>query len=171
MNSFPVRLLILVAVHAAAFAAFWAIVAFGLVDQSSLAQAVLERLNGEPARIEMRLDDLRGQMLVTGAAAIGLAAVFGLVWLVLIQIKPPFDDKSARAKMGSWAALLLAALAAAAGAGWYLLVSAPIAQQLANGVPLQATVIAAALAIVGYWLGTGLGAPASCKVAVPGFGR
>lgn len=169
-SNLPVRLALALGANVGAFAAFFGIAKFGMADQSSLAQSVLERLQDDPAGLQIRVEDLSGQLLTVGAVAIGIAFVLTVVWLILLETSPPVGDASARAKRQPWAGLLIGTALASAGAGWALLINAPIAEQLASGITITGTAAAVALAMVGYWLGTGLGAPRSCKVAVPGFG-
>ena len=165
-----VRLALALGANIGAFAVYFGIVKFGIADQSSLAQSVLERLQEDPAGLQLRVDDLSGQLLTVGAAAIGISFVLAVIWLILLETNPPVGDASARAKRQPWAGLLIGTVLASAAASWALLINAPIAEQLAGGVAITGTAAAVALAVVGYWLGTGLGAPRSCKVAVPGFG-
>jgi hypothetical protein len=165
------RIVVLLVANAVVFLLFWAFVGFSLVDQDSLSLSVLDQLDGNPVSIERRLATMRAQMLTAGSAAIGVAAVLGVVWLVMLQLDPPIGDKTARTKRGSWAVLWIVGVVAALASGWLLLVGAPISAELADGVPFKAAAAAAFLATIGYWVGTGLGAPTTCKVAVPGFGR
>jgi hypothetical protein len=165
-----VRLALALGANIGAFAVYFGIAKFGIADQSSLAQSVLERLQEDPTGLQIRVDDLSGQLLTVGAAAIGISFVLAVIWLILLETNPPVGDASARAKRQPWAGLMIGTVLASAAASWALLINAPIAEQLASGVAITGTTAAVALAMVGYWLGTGLGAPRSCKVAVPGFG-
>ena len=165
-----VRLALALGANIGAFAVYFGIAKFGIADQSSLAQSVLERLQEDPTGLQIRVDDLSGQLLTVGAAAIGISFVLAVIWLILLETNPPVGDASARAKRQPWAGLLIGTVLASAATSWALLINAPIAEQLASGVAITGTAAAVALAMVGYWLGTGLGAPRSCKVAVPGFG-
>ena len=167
-SNLPVRLALVLGVNVVAFGAFFAATKFGIADQSSLAQGVLDRLQDDPYGLQRRVDDLAGQLLAVGAAAIGFA--LAVIWLIMLEARPPVGDASARAKRQPWAGLLVATVLAASGAGWALLINAPIAELLASGVGVTGIAIAVVLAVIGYWVGTGLAAPRSCKVAVPGFG-
>jgi hypothetical protein len=169
-SNLPVRLALVLGVNVVAFGAFFAATKFGIADQSSLAQSVLVRLQGDPDGLQIRVDDLAGQLLAVGAAAIGIAFALAVIWLIMLEASPPVGDASARAKRQPWAGLLVATVLAASGAGWALLINAPIAELLASGVGVTGIAFAVVLAVIGYWVGTGLGAPRSCKVAVPGFG-
>ena len=170
-SNLPVRLALALGANVGAFAIYFGIVKFNLADQSSLAQPVLERLQDDPAGLLIRVEDLSGQLLKVGAAAIGIAFVLTIVWLIMLETSPPVGNVQARAKRQPWALLLIATVLASAGIGWAMLINAPIAEQLASDVTITGTAAAILLAVVGYWLGTGFGAPRSCKVAVPGFGR
>lgn len=171
MNSnILVRLALALGANAAAFGIFFAFAKFGMADQGNLSQTVLENLQDNPMGVQVRIDDLVGQLITMGAAAIGIAFVLAVVWLMLVELNPPVGDMSARAKRNPWAGLLILTVIGAIAAGWLLLINAPIAASLASGVTVTGTAVAMVLAIIGYWLGTGLGAPRACKVAVPGFG-
>jgi hypothetical protein len=170
-NNLFVRLALALGANVGSFVIYFGIVKFGMVDQSSLGQSVLGRLQDDPDGLQFRLEDLNGQLLTLGAAAIGISFLLAVIWLILLETSPPVGDVSARAKRQPWAGLLIGTVLASAGAGWALLIHAPIAEQLASGVTVTGTAAAVAMAIVGYWLGTGLGAPRSCKVAVPAFGK
>lgn len=169
-NNFPVRLALALLANLVAFAAFFGVARFGLATQASLSQAVVTRLENNPRGLQLRVDDLAGQLLIMGGSAIGMAFVFAVIWLTLVHLNPPAGDLSARAKRQPWAVLLIVTVLVAIGAGWMLLINAPIATQLADDVGITGTAAAVLLALLGYWLGTGLGAPRGCKVAVPGFG-
>lgn len=171
MNSnILVRLALALGANAAAFGIFFLFAKFGMADQGNISQAVLENLQDNPMGVEVRIDDLVGQLITMGAAAIGVAFVLAVVWLVMVEMKPPVGDVTARAKRQPWAGLLILTVIGAIAAGYLLLIDAPIADSLASGVGVTGTSVAVLLAIIGYWLGTGLGAPRACKVAVPGFG-
>lgn len=166
-NNFPIRLASALMVHLAAFAVFFGFAKFGMATNASLSQSVLARLQDNPSALQARVDDLFGQLLVIGGAAIGLAFVLAVVWLVLVHLDPPAGDLSARAKRRPWAVLLTITVLAAIAVGW---LNAPSATQVADNVGFTGTAAAVVLALLGYWLATGLGAPRSCRVAVPGFG-
>jgi hypothetical protein len=170
-SNLPVRLAMALGANIGAFAVFFGIAKFGLADQSSLAQPVLERLQDDPLGLQVRIDDMVGQLITMGAAAIGIAFLMAAIWLILVEMKPPVSDATAKAKRQPWAGLLIATVLAAAAAGWALLINAPIAVQLASDIPVTGTAAAVVLALAGYWLGTGLGAPRTARIAVPGFGR
>lgn len=169
-SSILVRIALALGANAAAFGIFFAFAKFGMADQGNIAQAVLERMQDNPAGLQVRIDDLVGQLITMAAAAIGFAFVLAAVWLLMVEINPPVGDASARAKRQPWAGLLIVTTIGAIVGGWILLINAPIAESLASGVGVTGTAVATFLAIIGYWLGTGMGAPRSCKVAVPGFG-
>ena len=164
---FP-RLLGVLAIFAVMAALFWAIVHFAFGTQDALNAALVERLDGDPARVQAYLDELAGTLLTAGIAGLLAAAVLACLWLVLIDRSPPYGDKSARSKRGSWAGLLILALLILVALFWFLVIGAPIAETLASGLSLNATLAAVALAVIGYWLATALFAPASTKVAIPG---
>lgn len=170
-SNLPVRLAMALGANIGAFAAYFGIAKFSLADQASLAQPVLERLQDDPAGLQIRVDDLSGQLITVGAAAMGIAFVMAAIWLIMVDMNPPVSDATARAKRQPWAGLLIGTVVLAAAAGWALLINAPIAEQLASGISVTGTAAAAGLALVGYWLGTGLGASRTAKIAVPGFGR
>lgn len=171
MNSnILVRLALALGANVVTFGIFFLFARFGMADQGNISQAVLENLQDNPMGVQVRIDDLVGQLITMGAAAIGVAFVLAVVWLVMVEMNPPVGDVTARAKRRPWAGLLILTVIGAIAAGWMLLIDAPIADSLANGVGVTGTAVAVLLAIIGYWLGTGLGAPRACKVAVPGFG-
>ena len=99
-----------------------------------------------------------------------LSAVLACVWLSMIHRYPPYGDKSARSRRGSWSALLLAALVGCLGLFWERLIGASVADLLAPGAPVKAAVVGASAVLVGYWASTALFVPVSTKVAVPGGG-
>jgi len=169
-SSILVRIALALGANAAAFGIFFAFAKFGMADQGNIAQTVLERMQDNPTGLQVRIDDLVGQLITMGAVAIGFAFVLAVVWLMMVEINPPVGDASARAKRQPWAGLLIVTTIGAIAAGWLLLINAPIAESLASGVGVTGAAVATVLAIIGYWLGTGMGAPRSCKVAVPGFG-
>lgn len=164
---FP-RLLGVLAIFAALSAVFWAIVNFGLAKQEGLAGDLIERLDGDPSRIQAYLDEMISSILLAGIGALLAAALLACTWLVIIDRNPPHGDRSARAKRGSWAGLMLLSLAVAGALFWFKLIGAPIAETLAPNVPLSAATAGLVLVALGYWIGTGLFAPQSTKVAVPG---
>jgi hypothetical protein len=170
ISNILVRLALAMGANVATFSIFFLFARFGMADQGNISQAVLENLQDNPMGVQVRIDDLVGQLITTGAAAIGVAFVLAVVWLVMVEMNPPVGDVTARAKRQTWAGLLILTVIGAIAAGWLLLIDAPIANSLASGVAVTGTAVAVLLAIIGYWLGTGLGAPRACKVAVPGFG-
>jgi hypothetical protein len=147
---------------------FWCIVHFGLTTQNSLAPDLIERLDGDPLRIQAYLDEMVTCMLFAGIGALLAGAVLVCFWLVMIDRNPPHGDKSARSKRTSWAGLMLLALIVAFALFWFKVIGAPIAVTLSPSVPLYAAAAGLALVVLGYWVSTGLFAPASTKVAVPG---
>ncbi|MEO7692225.1 MAG: hypothetical protein ABIS51_23270 [Sphingomonas sp.] len=155
-------------INAATAGVFWAVIKFGIAKQNALAPALIERLDGDPAHISAYIDDMTKEILLAGIGGLLAAAVLACLWLILIDRSPPHGDKSARAKRGSWAGLMILAIAIAGGLFWFKLIGAPIAALLAPSVPLNATGIGLILLVVGYWLSTAVFAPASTKVAVPG---
>lgn len=163
---FP-RLLGVLGIFAVLAAIYWAIVKFGMATQSGLAGDLVARLDGDPARIDAYLDEAVAGLVTPGVIALVAAGALASVWLILIERNPPFGDKSARSKRGSWAALFLSALAVAVGAFWTQVISAPLAEMLSPSLPVTATVTCLVLLAIGYWLGTALFAPASTKVGVP----
>lgn len=162
------RILGTLGVHAAPAAAFWGIVRFGFADQGALAPDLVDRLDGDPLHIAAYVDDVSTQMLLAGLGGFAIAAALASIWLVLLDRNPPYGDKSARAKRGSWAGLLIVAIIAAAVLFWLKLLGSPVATLLAPNVPLNVTAIGMVLVVVGYWLSTAIFAPSSTKVAVPG---
>lgn len=164
---FP-RLLGVLGIFLVMLALFWCVVKFGLATQRGLAVDLVERLDGDPARIQAYLDEMISGILRAGIGALLAAAILGCLWLIMIDRNPPHGDKSARAKRGSWAGLMLLALVVAMALFWFMVIGAPIAATLAPNVPLYAAIAALVLVALGYWLSTGLFAPASTKVAIPG---
>lgn len=147
---------------------FWCFVKFGLASQDGLAGDLVERLDGDPARIQAYLDEMVSSILLAGIGALLAAAILACLWLITIDRNPPHGDKSARGKRGSWAGLMLLALIVTGGLFWFKVVGAPISATLAPSVPLYAAAGALILVALGYWLSTGILAPASTKVAIPG---
>lgn len=164
---FP-RMLGVLAVHAIMGAIFWLIAKFALVTQDGLALELTERLDGDPLRVQAHIDDVIGEVLLTGFAALLASAILACIWLWLIERSPPVGDKMALQKRGSWAGLMIAAVAICIILFWVRLIGAPVAQMLSPSVPMNAAICALGLQIVGYWLSTGIFAPSSTKVAVPG---
>lgn len=162
------RILGTLGVHAALAAAFWAVVRFGFADQEALAPDLVDRLDGDPMHIAAYVDDVSKQMLLAGLGGFLIAAALAAIWLVLLDRNPPYGDKSARAKRGSWAGLLIVAIIAAMVLFWLKLLGSPVATLLAPSVPLNVTAIGMVLLVIGYWLSTAIFAPSSTKVAVPG---
>jgi hypothetical protein len=156
------------AIFAALSALYWAIVRFGLATQDGLSSELLQRLDGDPAHIQAYLDEMVADVTLAGVAGLLVGAILACTWLVLVDRNPPHGDRSARAKRGSWAGLMLLALLVAGGLFWFKVIGAPIAATLAPSIPLYATLAGLVLLAIGYWLATGLFAPASTKVAVPG---
>lgn len=165
-----VRIVMALGVNAIAFGAYFGFARFSMADQSSLAQPVIERLQDDPAGLQIRIDDLVGQLIALGATAMAIAFIAAAIWLLMVEASPPVGDGTARKKRQPWAALLIVTALAVAGAGWLVLINAPIAAILASGIAVTGTAVAIVLAVIGYWVGTGISAPRSCKVAVPGFG-
>ncbi len=166
---FP-RLLGVLGIHAVISGLLWIIVKFALATQDGLSPDLTERLDGDPVRIQSHLDEVTSEMLLTGIGGLLVSALLACLWLFLIDRNPPYGDKSARSKRGSWAGLMILAVIAAVALFWFMLIGAPIAEMLAPNVPLKTTILGIVLLVVGYWFSTGLFAPASTKVAVPGTG-
>lgn len=164
------RILGVLGIHAALAAVYWAIIRFGFAKQDALAPALVERLDGDPVHITAYVDEMSGQLLLAGFGGLLAAAILASLWLIVIDRSPPYGDKSARAKRGSWAGLMIVALIIALVTFWLKLIGAPIAELAAASVPLNVTLIGLVLVVIGYWLSTALFAPASTKVAVPGGG-
>lgn len=162
------RLLGVLGIHAVISALFWAIVKFGLATQDGLAISLVERVDGDPGRIQSYLDEMVSALVLAGVGGLLITAVLACLWLYLIHRNPPYGDKSARGKRGSWAGLMIAALFATGTLFWVQVIGAPIAQTLAPSIPLNVTAIGVVLVVVSYWLSTALFAPPSTKVAVPG---
>jgi len=167
-SNLPTRILGTLGVHAALAAAFWAVVRFGFAGQEALAPDLVDRLDGDPMHIAAYVDDVSKQMLLAGLGGFVIAAALASIWLVLLDRNPPYGDKSARAKRGSWAGLLIVAIIAAMVLFWLKLLGSPVATLLAPSVPLNVTAIGMVLLVIGYWLSTAIFAPSSTKVAVPG---
>lgn len=166
-NFFP-RVLGALGIHAALAALFWALVRFALIKQDSLATDLLTRLDGDPTAAQAYIDEVAGDALVVGFGGLLVAALLASFWLFTVHRRPPIGDADARSRRSAWAVMLLVALAAAGGFAWARLIGAPVAALLAPGVPAEVTAVALLLVLLGYWLSTGLFAPSSTKVAVPG---
>ena len=166
-NLFP-RLAGVLAIHAVLIALYWAIVKFALAGQTALSEKVLGLTEGDPQRIQAYLDEMVGALVSAGVIGLLAAALLATLWLVLVDRNPPYGDKSARSKRGSWAGLLLLALIVSAGVCWLRVIAAPIAETLAGSLPVTATAIVVGMVVVGYWLSTAVFVPSSTKVAVPG---
>lgn len=162
------RLLGVIGVFAALGALFWVVVRFGLATQDGLAPDLIQRLEGDPMRIQAYLDEMVSALLLAGISALAAAAAMACLWLLLVHRNPPHGDQSARAKRSSWAGLMLVSLIFAGGLFWLKVVEAPIAATLAPNIPLYASIVGLALLALGYWLSTGIFAPATTKAAVPG---
>ncbi|WP_380784840.1 hypothetical protein [Sphingomonas sp. R86521] len=167
-SNLPTRILGVLGIHAALGGVYWAIIKFGFANQNALAPDLIDRLDGDPAHVAAYVDDMSKQALLAGFGGLLVAAVLACIWLVLIDRSPPYGDKSARAKRGSWAGLMIVAVLVSIAWFWIKMIGAPIAVLLAPSVPLNASGIAFVLLVLGYWLSTALFAPASTKVAVPG---
>ena len=166
-NLFP-RLAGVLGIHAVLVALYWAVVKFALASQTALSEQVLGLTEGDPLRIQAYLDEMIGALVSAGIIGLLVAALLASLWLILVDRNPPFGDKSARGKRGSWAGLLLVAIVVAAGSCWLRVIAAPIAETLAGSLPMTATAIVVGLVVVGYWLSTAIFVPSSTKVAVPG---
>lgn len=162
------RMLGVIGVHLAAAAIYWAIVEFGFSGQSSLAPDLVDRLDGDPVRISAYIGEMAREMLMAGIGGLLFAAVLACLWLVLIDRSPPIGDRSARAKRGSWAGLMILSIVVSIGLFGAKLVLAPVATLLAASVPVNASALGLISVALAYWLSTALFAPSSTKVAVPG---
>lgn len=167
-SNLPTRILGTIGVHAALAAAYWAVVRFVFAGQGALAPDLIDRLDGDPIHIAAYVDDMSKQMLLAGLGGFVIAAVLASIWLVLLDRNPPYGDKSARGKRGSWAGLLIVTIVAALVLFWLKLLGSPVATLLAPSVPLNVTAVGMVLLVVAYWLSTAIFAPSSTKVAVPG---
>lgn len=161
------RLLVVLGINAALGAVYWAIVQYVLATQDMLAPAVLERTEGSPQRIAAYLGEVSGAMLQAGLASLLIAAVLAGLWLILVDLNPPGGPQAARRKRGSWAGILLALIVVAMACFWFLLIGAVVEQSLADNVPVYAAIYGIMLAVLGYWISTGVAVPASTTVAVP----
>jgi len=164
---FP-RLLGVIGLHAVLGLVAWLIDGWLVVRQEGLSTDLLTRIDGDPARAEAYLADIGGDILTATAGSLLLSAVLACVWLSMIHRNPPYGDKSARSRRGSWSALLLAALLGCLGLFWERLVGASVSDLLAPGAPVKATIVGASAVLLGYWASTALFVPVSTKVAVPG---
>ena len=169
-SNLPTRILGTLGIHAGMGGAFWAITRFGFARQESLAPDLVDRLDGDPIHVAAYVDDITKQILLPGLGGLIVAAVLASFWLLLLHRNPPYGDKSARAKRGSWAGLLVLAIAAALVLFWVKLLGASTSMLLASSVPVSATAVGMLLLVAAYWLSTAIFAPSSTKVAVPGAG-
>ncbi|MFK3889755.1 hypothetical protein [Sphingomonas sp. NPDC079357] len=166
-NLFP-RLLGAIGVHAVLGAILWALTRYVLIVQSGLSSDLLTRTDGDPARIEVYLRDIEGDVLTAGAGAMVVSAVLAIVWLVLVHRYPPYGDQSARSRRNGWAALLLLALATTAGLFWWKVIEGATAALLAPGLGTKVALVATGLVLLAYWLSTAWFSPAASRIAVPG---
>ena len=164
---FP-RLLGVLVVHAVLGALAWGLDRWLFVRQERLATDLLNRIDGDPAQVEAYLSDVGGSLLSATAGSLLLSTILGVGWLVAIHHNPPYGDKSARSRRGSWAALAIVAILGSLGLFWQRLEATSVADLLAPGVPVGATVIGVAAVVIAYWVSTAVFAPVSTKVAVPG---
>lgn len=162
------RLLGVFAVHAAMGAIFWLIVKFALVTQNGLAFELTERLDGDPNRVQAHIEEVIGEVLRTGFGALLASTILACLWLWLVERAPPVGDQMALKKRGSWAGLMLVSVIITIALFWFMLIGAPVAEMLSPSVPMNAALSALALQVLGYWLSTGIFAPPSTKIAVPG---
>lgn len=168
MKTLLPRLLGVIGIHAVLGVLAWLLDRLLVVRQEGLSVDLLNRIDGDPARAEAYLADIGGDVLTATAGSLLLSAVLAGVWLTLIHRNPPHGDKSARSRRGSWSAFLLIALAGCLGLFWERLVGASVADLLAPGAPVKATIVGTLAVLVGYWTSTAVFAPVSTKVAVPG---
>lgn len=164
---FP-RLLGVLGICAIMSGLYWAIIKYGIATQEGLATNLVERLDGDPARVDAYLSEMSREILMAGIGGLLAAAVLAGIWLILINRNPPYGDKSARSKRGSWAGLMILSIVIAISLFWFKVIGAPIAEMLAPSVPLNASALGVGFVAFAYWLSTALFAPASTKVAVPG---
>jgi hypothetical protein len=162
------RLLGVIGIHAVLGLLAWLIDGWLVVRQEGLSTDLLTRIDGDPARAEAYLADIGGDILTATAGSLLLSAVLACVWLTMIYRNPPYGDKSARSRRGSWSALLLVGMVGCLGLFWERLVGASVADLLAPGAPVKATIIGAFGVLVSYWVSTAVFVPVSTKVAVPG---
>lgn len=161
------RILGVLAVQGVLALLFWLFVRFSMAKEESLAPSLLDRLDGNPGRIAVYVDDITGQLLIAGLGALALGAVLASIWLWTIQRNPPFGDDSARSKRKSWAGLLILGLVVTAGIFWLTVIGATISQFMAANVGVYSLVVALVLVLLGYWLATLVFVPDNAKVAVP----
>ena len=166
---FP-RLAGVLGINAIMAVVFWATVKFGLSTEDGLSQQVLGLTEGDPLRIQSYLEEMAGGLLLPGVLAITLGMLLACLWLVLVDRNPPYGDQSAKAKRGSWSALLLVAVAFTAGLFWWFVFSSPLAELVAPSIPVTVVGLAGLLVVVGYWLSTAIFVPSSTKLAVLGAG-
>lgn len=167
-NSFAIRLLGTLGLHAlaAAIMAGWALTR----GQPALAPEVIARAEGMPERLIPYLDDLHSVLVSTGSLAIALSALLACIWLWLVQADPPHDDRSARSKRPLWAGFLVGLLVVTALLYWLRVLSEPASRFMAADVGPTALGITALLALLAYWVSTGLFVPAASRPSVPLFG-
>ena len=170
MKTLIPRLLGVIGIHAVLGLLAWLLDGLLVVRQEGLSTELLTRIDGDPARAEAYLADIGGDILTATAGSLLLSALVACVWLSMIHRNPPYGDKSARSRRGSWSVLLLVALIGCLGLFWERLVGASVADLLAPGAPVKSTVIGALSVLLGYWTSTALFVPVSTKVAVPGGG-
>ena len=168
MKTLLPRLLGVIGVHAVLGVLAWLLDRWLVVRQDGLSTDLLTRIDGDPARAEAYLADIGGDILTATAGSLLLSALLACAWLAIIHRNPPYGDKSARSRRGSWSALLIIALAGSLGLFWERLVGASVADLLAPGAPVKATVVGVVAVVVGYWASTAVFVPISTKVAVPG---
>lgn len=162
------RLLGVFAIHAVLGALAWGLDRLLLIRQDGLSTELLERIDGDPARAEAYVSDVGGYVLEATAGSVALSAVLVCLWLYMIHRAPPYGDRSARSRRGSWSALLAVAVVGSLGLFWQRLAGASATDLLAPGVPAEATIVGLVAVLLGFWVTSALFAPESTKVAVPG---
>lgn len=170
MKTLIPRLLGVIGLHAVLGLCAWLIEGWLVVRQEGLSTDLLTRIDGDPARAEAYLADIGGDILTAIASSLLLSALLACVWLTMIHRNPPYGDRSARSRRLSWSVLLLVALVGCLALFWERLVGASVADLLAPGAPVKATLVGVSAVLVGYWTSTAVFVPISTKVAVPGGG-
>jgi hypothetical protein len=161
------RLLGVIGVHSVAGLLLWLFVRFVIAKQDNLAPALLDRLDGDPARIQTYVDDVSGKLLISGLSALAVTALLACIWLILVHTNPPYGDASARGKRGSWAALMILAVIFTGAVFWQFVISASIGQFIAANIAVNCILVTLSLVVIGYWAATAVFVAASTKVAVP----
>ena len=136
--------------------------------QDALSDATQRLAQGSMDRLQPYIDDVWGQLLTAGLAAMLAPLGLAIVWLFAVERDPPAGDGMAASKRNLWIGLLFAVWVAVGAVSWFALLHNPIAEFMAPGLDIKALLVTEAAATIGYYFATALGVSRSSLVSVPG---